>query len=126
MKLPEGEQWSFPPITPDPNNPEQYMTFTQLKAALSFNNRDQHLKDGTNEGCRTCRYIFTSEADKERHIRQIHSECKRKMGLHHNQRKVNLISNVVFAVKYPQQDINYKNTKMNEITNWEDVNQKKN
>jgi len=73
MKLPEGEKLSFPSITPDPNNPEHYMTFTQLKAALSFSNPDQLLKDGTNEGCRKCRYIFTSEADKEHHIRQVHS-----------------------------------------------------
>jgi len=28
-------------------------------------------------------------------------------------------------VKYSQQDINCKNTKMNNITNWEEVNQKK-
>ena len=44
------------------------------------------------------------------------SECERKMGLHHNQRKVNLISNVLFVVKYTLQDINYKNIKMNKIT----------
>ena len=54
------------------------------------------------------------------------SECERKMALHHNQRKVNLISNVLFVVKCTQQDINYKNTKMNKITNWEEVDQNRN
>ena len=54
------------------------------------------------------------------------SEGERKMGLHHIQRKVNLISNVRFVVKYTEQDINYKNTKMNKIINWEEVDQKRN
>jgi len=44
MKLPVGEKWSFSPITPDPNKTKHYMTFTQLKAALSFSNPDQHKK----------------------------------------------------------------------------------
>jgi len=43
--------------------------------------------------------------------------CERKKGLHHNRRKVKLISNVLFVVKYIQQDIKYKNTKMNKIIN---------
>ncbi|XP_065905841.1 uncharacterized protein [Dysidea avara] len=73
MKLPVGEKWSFPPITKDSKNPEHYMTFDQLKSSLSFSNPDEHLKDGTNESCMRCRYVFTSEADKERHTRLIHS-----------------------------------------------------
>lgn len=62
MKLPLGEKWSFPPITPDPVNPEHHMTLGQLKSSLSFSNPDQHLKDGTNESCKQCRYLFTSGA----------------------------------------------------------------
>ena len=53
-------------------------------------------------------------------------ECERKKGQHRNRRKVNLILNVLFVVKYTQQGINYKNTKMNKITNWEEVDQKRN
>ena len=73
IKLPVGEKWAFPPITPDPVNPEHYMTFGQLKSSLSFSNPDQHLKDVMKESCKHCRYVFTSEADKERHTRLIHS-----------------------------------------------------
>ena len=80
------------------------MTFTQLKAALSFSNPDQHLKDGTNEGCRTCRYIFTSEADKERHIRQIHSGVR----VREEDGSTSQSKKSKFVVKYTQQDINYK------------------
>ena len=67
MKLPVGEKWAFPPITPDSKNPKHYMTFDQLKSSLSFSNPDQHLKDVTNESCVRCRYVFTSVADKEHH-----------------------------------------------------------
>jgi len=73
MKLSIGKKWSFPPITKDP---EYYMTFNQLKSSLSFSNPDEHLKDGTNESYTRCRYVFTSEADKECHTCLLHSETR--------------------------------------------------
>ena len=57
MKLPVGEEWAFPPITPDPVKPQHYMTFSQLMSSLSFSKPDQHLKDGTNESYKQCRYV---------------------------------------------------------------------
>jgi len=80
MRLPIGEKCSFPPIyyKGPKKNPEHYMTFNQLKSSLSFRNPDDHLKDGTNESCTQCGYVFTSEADKERHTRLIHSGTRSK------------------------------------------------
>ena len=91
-KVPSGERWLFPPITPDPSNVGHYMTFHQLQTALSFSRPDQHLKDGVNTQCSKCRYgqnvltilrsflysvlpfagVFSSKADEEKHIKLVH------------------------------------------------------
>ena len=56
-KVPMGEKWLFPPITPDQNHPDHYQTFHQLQNALSFSMPDQHLKDGIKTQCTKCRYV---------------------------------------------------------------------
>lgn len=38
MKLPVSRRWAFPPITPDPQHLDHYMTFRQLTTALKFSN----------------------------------------------------------------------------------------
>jgi len=72
MKLPVSKRWVFPPITPDPQHLNHYMTFDQLKKALKFSNPNEHLKEVMNSHCEKCRYVFTSENDKDRHLRLIH------------------------------------------------------
>jgi len=65
MKLPVCNKWAFPPITPDPKHVDHYMTFHQLTTALKFSNPDEHLKEVMNNHCDKCRYVFTSENDKD-------------------------------------------------------------
>ena len=72
MKLPMSRRWAFPPITPDPQHLDHYMTFRQLTTALKFSNPDEHLKEIMNSRCDKCRYVFTSENDKDKHLRLIH------------------------------------------------------
>jgi len=48
------------------------MTFRQLTKALKFSNPDEHLKEVMNSRCDKCRYVFTSENDKDKHLRLIH------------------------------------------------------
>jgi len=73
MKLPVSRRWAFPPITPDPQHLDHYITFSQLTKALKFSDPDEHLK---NNHCEKCQYVFTSENDKERHFRLIHGGIK--------------------------------------------------
>jgi hypothetical protein len=56
-KIPHGEKWLFPPITPDPNHPGHYMTLHQLEKSLAFSNPDQHLTGITTGCCTKCRYV---------------------------------------------------------------------
>jgi len=69
MKLPVSRRWAFPPITSDPQHLNHYLTFDQFKKA---SNPDEHLKEIMNSHCEKCRYVFTSENDKDRHLRLIH------------------------------------------------------
>ena len=76
MKLPVSRRWAFPPITPDPQHLDHYMTFRQLTKALKFSNPDEHLKEVMNSHCDKCRYVFTSESDKDKHLRLIHGGAR--------------------------------------------------
>ncbi|XP_071502781.1 uncharacterized protein [Diadema antillarum] len=71
-KMPSGDKWLFPPITPDPEHPGHYKTLRQLERSLAFSSPDQHLKNFEARSCTHCRYIFTSKADEEKHTKLIH------------------------------------------------------
>ena len=77
MSLPSGEQWLFPPITPDPDHPGHYMTFRQLKLSLAYSCPDQHMTGLLHELCGKCRYVFTSETDRQRHNKLMHGGAPR-------------------------------------------------
>jgi len=81
MMLPVSRRWAFPPITPDPHHSDHYMTFDQLKKALKFSDPDEHLKEVMNSHCEKCRYVFTSENDKERYLCLIHGGIRSRAEL---------------------------------------------
>jgi len=54
MKLPVSKRWAFPPITPDPQHLNHYMTFDKLRKALKFSSPDEHLKEVMDSHCEKC------------------------------------------------------------------------
>ena len=73
FKLSTSDRWHLAPVTPDPSNPDHYLTFTQAKKALHFSEPDQHLTKAKYGRCDKCRaYVYTSASDKDRHILIVH------------------------------------------------------
>ena len=66
------EKCMLPPITPSPDKPDQYQTFSQLATAPSFSQPDQYMKGVFNESCPRCLYVFTTESDQVKCIKIVY------------------------------------------------------
>ena len=70
--VPSCAEWLFPPITVDPSKPDHFMTYHQLIDAENYDAPGYHFTTWNVGACHKCKYVFSSQADKDRHILIIH------------------------------------------------------
>ena len=78
--IPKDSSYLLPSVTRDPDNPGHFKTWHQLcdaRNALQFDDIGLHFSVANIGNCaKGCRYYFSSEADKSRHIRLVHGGKK--------------------------------------------------
>ena len=83
--IPKDSSYLLPSVTRDPDNPGHFKTWHQLcdaRNALQFDDIGLHFSVANIGNCaKGCRYYFSSEADKSRHIRLVHGGKKGYMKL---------------------------------------------
>jgi hypothetical protein len=100
-KLPSSSNWIIPPITPDQDHPGHYKTFSQMKTALSFSKPDEYITHGTHGNCKSCKYVFSSATDEERHNLLIHGGKRNlKLGKERTEQHVCKVCNNTFPTRY--------------------------
>ena len=81
MKIPCNYRWPVPPITLDLGNPGHYKTFRHQTTSLVFSTPDEPLKEVMIESCKKCKYVFTSEADRDKHVLLVYGGvCAMEIG----------------------------------------------
>ena len=74
--VPGSRESLFPSITKDPNLNGPFMTYHQLVDTERHDEIGQHFTLNNHGRCHKCRYIFSSESDKDRHILLVHKGKK--------------------------------------------------
>ena len=70
--LPGSNAYLFPPITRDPNKDGHFKTYHQLLDTDEYDDIGLHFNLNSIGSCEKCRYVFSSESDKDRHILLVH------------------------------------------------------